>query len=257
MEAHLELDKRPISFLTLISDPSLYNAPALSGDLTTVSFGGNPLSPSSIGFSPLFPSQKNACTQNLCRPPRSFTFASPCPGIVRSVSGRTPVTSGTFRPVSSLPARSRVCYESLFASYSRHRDTLPGTLFKEHDRTPQGPILLSLLDFRAFHAPSGVLFNFPSQYSSAIGLNTYLVLEVNASQIPAPFPRSSTQDPFPNLVVYLYGTITLYRIPFQKTSSQQPAQLMESPPHYISMALLPRIQFELCRFQSLLLTVSH
>ncbi len=170
---HLELDKGSMSFPTLIPNPSLYNQNHLVRDLTTVSFDRNPLSPNSIGFSPLYPRQKNACTQNLCRPSRGFTLASPCAGIVRSVSGRTPVTHGTFIPFPSLRAGFCVRYGYPFAGYPRHRNTLPGTLFKEHGRTPKSPTLLSLLDFRAFHSLSWVLFNVPSRYSSAIGLETY------------------------------------------------------------------------------------
>ena len=45
----------------------------------------------------------------------------------------------------------------------------------------------------SFHPPSGALFNFPSPYLYAIGLETYLVLEVGGSQFPAPKPGYSTQ----------------------------------------------------------------
>ena len=38
----------------------------------------------------------------------------------------------------------------------------------------------------SFHPPSGALFSFPSPYLFAIGLGTYLVLEVGDSQLPAP-----------------------------------------------------------------------
>ena len=40
-----------------------------------------------------------------------------------------------------------------YESYPCHTDTLPGTLFKEHGRTPKGPTLLLLLDFRFFELP--------------------------------------------------------------------------------------------------------
>ena len=46
----------------------------------------------------------------------------------------------------------------------------------------------------SFDSLSKVLFNFPSRYLYAIGLETYLWLEVSTSQLPAPFPGSSTQD---------------------------------------------------------------
>ena len=62
MLQHLELDSRSMSFPTLIFYPSLYNHNYLVQNLTKVNFGRNPLSPVSIGFSPLFPGQKNTCT---------------------------------------------------------------------------------------------------------------------------------------------------------------------------------------------------
>jgi hypothetical protein len=46
----------------------------------------------------------------------------------------------------------------------------------------------------SFNSLLRVLFNFPSRYSYAIGLETYLRLEVSTSQLPAPYPGSSTQD---------------------------------------------------------------
>lgn len=46
----------------------------------------------------------------------------------------------------------------------------------------------------SFNSLSRVLFNFPSRYLYAIGLETYLRLEVSISQFPAPYPGSSTQD---------------------------------------------------------------
>jgi len=46
----------------------------------------------------------------------------------------------------------------------------------------------------SFHTPLGVLFSFPSPYWCAIGLRTYLALEVNNSRLPAPYPRRSTLE---------------------------------------------------------------
>jgi hypothetical protein len=46
----------------------------------------------------------------------------------------------------------------------------------------------------SFDSLSRVLFNITSRYWYAIGLKTYLVLEVNASLFPASYPRDSTQD---------------------------------------------------------------
>lgn len=88
-----ELDKKPRDFSPLISYPSLYRIKHLPRGLTTANFDWKQLSPSSIGFSPLNPSQKNACSQNLCGPPPLVEEVSPCSGLDRSVSAHTPVTS--------------------------------------------------------------------------------------------------------------------------------------------------------------------
>ena len=70
----------------------------------------------------------------------------------------------------------------------------------------------------SFDSLSRVLFNFPSRYLYAIGLETYLRLEVSTSQLPAPFPGSSTQDTrVRNLLSYRYGAVTLFRSTFQCT----------------------------------------
>ena len=53
----------------------------------------------------------------------------------------------------------------------------------------------------SFHSLSRVLCNFPSRYSYAIGLETYLGLEVDASRLHTPFPRSTTLDTASSLSV--------------------------------------------------------
>ena len=92
----LELDREPRDFSPIIPYPYLYQSRNLPQGLTTANFDWNQLSPSSIGFSPLDPGQKNACPQNLFGPPSPITETSPCPGLDRSVSGPAPVTSSTF-----------------------------------------------------------------------------------------------------------------------------------------------------------------
>ena len=44
-----------------------------------------------------------------------------------------------------------------------------------------------------FHTPTGVLFSFPSRYFYTIGLETYLELGVDASQIQTRYPTDPTQ----------------------------------------------------------------
>src|SRR5659263_651419 len=65
----------------------------------------------------------------------------------------------------------------------------------------------------------GVLFSFRSLYYYAIGLKTYLVLEIDDSQIPARFsdPRYSRTNNSPP--VYVYVTITLFGLTFQTSST--------------------------------------
>jgi hypothetical protein len=58
----------------------------------------------------------------------------------------------------------------------------------------------------------GVLFSFRSPYYCAIGLKTYLALEVGVSQISARYPTHGTQDEAPELsVLRLRGYHTLWR----------------------------------------------
>lgn len=96
--AHSELDRGPRDFSPKIPYPYLYRTSDLLRDLTAANFDRNLLLPGSIGISLLFPDQANACTQNRFWPPRGFTPASPCRGIDRSASSRTPVTPGAFTP---------------------------------------------------------------------------------------------------------------------------------------------------------------
>ncbi len=45
----------------------------------------------------------------------------------------------------------------------------------------------------SFHPPSGVLFSFPSRYSCAIGLGTYLALGAGLPQLPERMPTPGTR----------------------------------------------------------------
>jgi hypothetical protein len=62
----------------------------------------------------------------------------------------------------------------------------------------------------------------------AIGLKTYLRLEVDASYIPIQYPMNSTQDTTQIFLSYLYEAITLYSLPFQESSSSQEKIYMSS-----------------------------
>lgn len=180
----LELNKRPRDFSPKISNPQLYNHYHLLRDQTSAYFGRNQLLPSSIGFSPLFPSHKNACPQHLFRPPRSFTSASPCSGIDRSVSGSIQVTKGRLVPLPSLPAGYRFRYECVLDTLILA--TQIHSLVRYSKRTMQLLKAASYYNHQvsgSFHSLLQVLFNFPSRYLYAIGLGLYLGLEVDGSQI--------------------------------------------------------------------------
>ena len=57
----------------------------------------------------------------------------------------------------------------------------------------------------SFNSLLGVLFNFPSLYSYAIGLDEYLGLDVNVTHIPARYPTNSTLDPVKSFEISLTG----------------------------------------------------
>eukprot|EP00828_Plagiopyla_frontata_P020404 TRINITY_DN2609_c0_g1_i2.p1 TRINITY_DN2609_c0_g1~~TRINITY_DN2609_c0_g1_i2.p1 ORF type:complete len:295 (+),score=-66.29 TRINITY_DN2609_c0_g1_i2:100-984(+) len=154
MQGNLELDQKPKDFSPQIPNPYLYHPYHLVQGLTTANFNRNQLLPVSIGFSPLSASQKNTCSQHLFGPPRCFDSASPYPRIDRPASGLILVTLGTFIPSPWQTAGLLVSLRMLhYQNYPCHQDKLPGTLFKTHDRTPQGTVPLQLLGFRGFSHP--------------------------------------------------------------------------------------------------------
>ena len=67
----------------------------------------------------------------------------------------------------------------------RHRTLRPFHAISGYNRLVSGSL----------HPPSGVLFSFQSPYYCAIGLGTYLGLEVSASHIHARYPTHATRDP--------------------------------------------------------------
>jgi hypothetical protein len=87
-----------------------------------------------------------------------------------------------------------------------HGSKLPGPLFKTDAWTlcpravkPASFLgglmrLCNQLVSGSFHLPSEVLFSVRSHYYCAIGLGTYLGLEVCTSQLPARYPTHGTQD---------------------------------------------------------------
>lgn len=85
----------------------------------------------------------------------------------------------------------------------------------------------------SFNSLAGVLFNFPSRYSYAIGLHTYLGLGVDGPHVPAQYPVSSTLEIAPAQFSFHYGTITLFGITFQKTLRRKTrAVIALQTPHF-------------------------
>jgi hypothetical protein len=108
----------------------------------------------------------------------------------------------------------------------------------------------------SFHPLSGVLFNFPSRYYYAIGLNSYLELEVDASHIHARYPTHATLDIPQSFRTCLRGFNPLRRpVPgnFGLSESDCIWHINPTSPsyYYKGFGLLN------CRFRSPLLTASQ
>jgi hypothetical protein len=164
--------------------------------LTTAKFDRNQLSPDSIGFSPLNPCYENACPQHLFRPPRSITPASPYPGLVRLVSGRTHVTKGTYH---TSPLASCGILVSLWLLHGNgltlpHRYT-PWPVIRNGWHNTLAPCLTIAAKFQGLLTPyQGYFSTFHHCTVYAIGLRMCLGLEVNSSQIRTSYQGGPTLD---------------------------------------------------------------
>ena len=108
----------------------------------------------------------------------------------------------------------------------------------------------------SFNSLSRVLFNFPSRYLYAIGLETYLRLEVSVSQFHTPYPRNATLDTLTSCLSSNTGlspsaVLLSRRLLFDKRG------LKEGPKPHISDVFPRQIRFAVCGVQSLLLTASQ
>lgn len=100
-----------------------------------------------------------------------------------------------------------------------------------------------------------MLFSFRSRYWCAIGLKTYLELEVDVSHIQRGFPTPPTLGVAQIHPASGDGTITLCGVPFQETFP-----LLFGPygnPNHIRTVLLLPVQFALFPFRSPLLRKSR
>ena len=174
-------------------------------------------------------------------PPPPIQGASAYPGLDRPVSGLAAVTPGAFTPgpwpLAGLRA-SRFRSGSETLTSPRRQTPWPVIPDGRHDpayllsekilRSPPSrrsipfrPCPPIATQFQALFTPlPGYFSAFPRGTASAIGLGTYLGLEVGDPQLPAPYPRRGTQDPSPRILhPYAYGAITLYGPPFQASSA--------------------------------------
>ncbi len=147
-------------------------------------------------------------------PPRRLTDASPCPWVDHSASGLGHATHN--RPVRT---RFRYGYPTR-VNLATHRK-LAGSFFKRHavtatmDKTTMTtlPRLVGTRFQVLFHSPPGVLFTFPSRYSSAIGHQGVFRLSGWSRQIHTGFlgPRATWDTLQESPVFRLRGSHPLRR----------------------------------------------
>jgi hypothetical protein len=198
------------------------------------------------------------CNSGGCAPRRGLTPASRCPWIAHPVSGRIAATRPAAR-AAARPVQAR--FRSGSAALARlnpaapapgcdaddgagRGDALVGSFYKRHavtpararaplagrpGRAPAGLRLLAGAGFQGlFHPPPGVLFTFPSRYSSPIGRQRYSALEGG----PPGFPRGCSAPavlripgspaPRPRRA---YGALTPSGVPSQALRLARPGRL--------------------------------
>ena len=100
------------------------------------------------------------CTMRGFGPPQVFTLASPWPWIGRPVSG---LVLATLRS----PVKARFHSGSIPKDLTGDKHKLVGSFFNRNAVTHKGLRLIVSIWFQIlFHSPLGVLFSFPSRYSS-------------------------------------------------------------------------------------------
>ena len=102
----------------------------------------------------------------------------------------------------------------------------------------------------------GFFSTFPSRYWFAIGLETYLQLEVSASQFHAPYPRNTTLDTSTSCSVTATGLSPCFVLLSSRLRISKRG-LKEGPKHHIPDTFQCQIRFAVYSFQSLLLTISQ
>ena len=176
-------------------------------------------------------------------PPRGITPASAWPWIDHSGFGSGPtdfnaqlrLAFASAPPLNGLTSPARTNSPDHNAKGTRSGPRLPkklGTL----------PPLVGTRFQVLFHPPPGVLFTFPSRYSSTIGHRNVFSLGRWSCQIQPGFLVSRpTQVQSPDgLLNFAYGALTLYGGAFQRASTHSNIP-SEEPAGPSGSALLPRV----------------
>ena len=195
-------------------------------------------------------------------PPRRLTDASTCPWIDHSASG---LDRATQRPL-----RTRFRYGSPTRVNLATQHKLAGSFFKRHAVTLHKEELQRIVGTRfqvLFHSPPGVLFTFPSRYSSAIGHREVFRLDGWSRQIHTEFHefRATWECAHKTCGLHLRDYHPLRRhFPKASTSPHTPrsrsAAQQRTHPTTPTQQPLPGITlrgFSLLRFRSPLLTESR
>ena len=173
-------------------------------------FRGEPaISEFDWNFSATHSSSQAFSTTTWFGPPQGFTLAAACPWVGHPVSGLLSVTCALLR--LGFPSAPYLQYLT-----SLHLITRRTVLQKVRCRAYIALQLLVNTGFQVlFHSPPGVLFTFPSRYSSSIGHQLVFSLGRWSSLLPTRFlvPRG-TPDTSQILLYFAYGTFTLCGLAF-------------------------------------------
>ena|GEM_PF-3627907 len=135
-------------------------------------------------------------------------WISPYPRLDRAVSGRNQVTKGTFIPLPS-PCGCGISVSLGVRTVKPLPSPLrctPWPVIRNERQNALAPCLNITIRFPALLTPCyGFFSTFPHGTRFAIGLGTYLRLEVDASQIHATYPSDGTQEPAQPFQIYSTG----------------------------------------------------
>jgi hypothetical protein len=109
----------------------------------------------------------------------------------------------------------------------------------------------------SFNLPSRVLFSFHSRYYCAIGLETYLGLELIVPLLLTRYPTHDTLGSRNSSFQIIYTGLSPSMVLRSSRFLVVRLRCNQTLQHHISTSFLKRIQFALCRVRSPLLTASR